>query len=65
MNLSIAIGSPLTPSSERNILNHSRILDIVAPKAGRVGPEEAERKTQRTSSSLSKSGFQVSKFLGL
>lgn len=44
MNLSIVIGFSLTPFSRRNILTHSRILDIVAPKAGRVGPEEAEKK---------------------
>lgn len=57
MDLSMAVGFPLIPSSERKVLEHSRTLEVVVPKVGWMGAEEAERK--RTCLRFYKSGFHV------
>lgn len=44
MHLSTAIGFPLMPSSERNVLNHSRFLKVVAPKARKDGARGGREK---------------------
>ena len=36
---------PIISSAERTVPNHSRMLEVVVPKVGRMGPEEAEKKT--------------------